>query len=105
MATNVAITQDTSNAYSEADIRYNYSNPSQIIASSNNNNYSASTNAQAQYYSGDGGGTWAQSSLPAQSADTIQGDPAVDWTADGTAWSVCNGVGSSVVVRCFKSVN
>ena len=101
MATNVRLSGAQTSARSESDIRFNYSNLNQIIAASNN----LSFNPQAQFYSGDGGQTWNQSYLPAQSSDSNQSDPAVDWTSDGTAWALTVGVGSSNVVRAFKSID
>lgn len=105
MSANVAITQDTANPYSEADVRYNPANLNQVIAGSNAN----SGTVQAQYYSTDGGTTWQQSKLPAVSGDSFQSDPAVDWTSDGTAWALTIGVkissSATLVVRCFKSTN
>src|SRR5271166_3357590 len=103
MPTNISITQDTSNPFSESDIRYNYNNPGQIIAASNDNGSGGGN--QAQYYSSDGGNTWGQSSLPTVSADTFQGGPAVDWTSDGNAWALTIGIGSILIIRSFKSVN
>ncbi len=101
MPANIPITQDTSDPYSESDIRYNPNNPLQIIAGSNSNNGST----QAQYYSSDGGNSWGQSSLPAVSTDSLQSDPSVDWTSDGTAWALTIGVSSNWILRCFKSTN
>jgi hypothetical protein len=87
---------------SESDVRFNYNNLSQIIGASNNNGGST----QAQFYSSDGGATWAQASLPAVTGDSIQSDPAVDWTSDGKAWALTVGVGTTGnVVRAFKSTD
>ncbi len=121
MPANVSITQDTSNPYSESDLRYNPNNPLQVIAASNYNNITlpSSTTTQAQYYSTDGGATWAQSSsptagvssgggLPAVTGDAFQSDPTVDWTSDGTAWALTLGINASetdLIVRSFKSTN
>lgn len=120
MPANVSITQDTSNPYSESDLRYNPNNPLQVIAASNYNNITfTSTTTQAQYYSSDGGATWGQSSspspgvstgcgLPAVTGDAFQSDPAVDWTSDGTAWALTMGINASqtdLIVRSFKSTN
>jgi hypothetical protein len=102
MPANVSITQDTSNPYSESDISINPHNPLQIVAASNQN-----TNIdQAQYYSGDGGVTWSQTSLPLVGGDNLTFDPAVSWTSDGTAWTLANGSNATtgaVVVRAYKS--
>jgi hypothetical protein len=106
MPANVAITQDTSNPYSESDIAINPGNLQQIIASSNANNGST----MAQYWSHDAGVTWTDSNLPTVSTDNFQSDPAVGWTSDGTGWALCIGVvqtatTSSFKVRSFKSTD
>jgi len=84
--------------FAESDIRVNYWDPSRIIASSNT---ITGSGLMAIHYSGDGGVTWGQSSLPRSPGDTFQSDPAVDWTSDGTAWATAIGVeiGSSLVLR------
>ncbi len=84
---------------SECDIRYNYANLNQIIAAAN------TSGNQAQLYSSDGGATWSQTILPSAPGDVRQGDPAVDWTSDGTAWALTVGISASNAVRCFKSTN
>ena len=73
----------------ESDIRVNYWDPSQIVASSNN---LGPTGRMAMYYSRDGGETWGQTPLPKTVGDDFQSDPAVEWTSDGTAWTVAIGV-------------
>lgn len=101
MPANVSITQDTTNPYSESDISINPYNPAQIVAASNQN----ITLDQTQYFSGDGGTTWSQSSLPLTGGDSITFDPAVSWTSDGTAWSLTNGSNpttGAIVVRAYK---
>ncbi len=103
MAANVSLSQTTTIAYSECDIAINPSNPLQIIAASNDNGTGIN---QAQYYSSDGGKTWGQSSLPLASTDSRQGDPAVAWTPDGTAWALTLGIlGSTLTLRCYRSSN
>ena len=90
---------------SESDIRINYWNPNKIIAAANDIEASG---MQAQYYSSDGGATWGQTSLPLLSGDLFQGDPAVDWTSDGTAWATTLGIINSatdVKVRAYRSTN
>jgi hypothetical protein len=111
MPTNVAISQDTTNPFSESDICINFNNLLQIIAGSNANN----STTQAQYWSIDGGVSWNQTSLPAVPGDSFQSDPAVGWTSDGTAWALTQGVTVTpvpgnpnnpkvtIVTRCFKS--
>ncbi|HEY2294794.1 MAG TPA: PKD domain-containing protein [Thermoanaerobaculia bacterium] len=92
---------------SESDIRINPWSSSQVIAAAND---IESSGRQAQFYSGDGGTTWGQTSLPLLSSDTFQGDPAVDWTSDGTAWATSLGINISgffatVAVRAYRSSN
>ena len=64
---------------------------------------------QPIHYSIDGGATWNQSSLPtAAVADVRQGDPAIDFSADGTAWALTLGIDATkanIIVRCFKSTD
>src|SRR6478672_1630315 len=103
---NRRISGSSGDARSESDIRINPWNPSRIVAAANDLYTGAS--AQAQLYSLDGGSTWGQSSLPLQSGDSFQGDPAVDWTSDGTAWSTTLGISASVTssrLQLYKSTN
>jgi hypothetical protein len=101
MATNVRLSGAQAGQRSECDIRLNYSNPLQIVGSCNSTN----TNNE-QFYSADGWSTWSQSTLPTVTGDTSQGDPAVDWTSDGTAWSLQVGIGlTGNVIRSFKSTD
>jgi hypothetical protein len=103
MPVNLRLSGAQTSARSESDIRINPNNLNEIIAASNN----IPNLRQAQFYSADGGSTWAQTQLPAVAGDDIgQGDPAVDWTGDGTAWALAVGIGSgSNVVRSFKSTD
>src|SRR5271155_2282034 len=104
MPTNISISQDTTNPFSECDIRINPKNTKQIIAGSNANNGST----PAQYWTNDGGATWNQVSLPSVSPDNFQSDPSVDWTSDGSAWALTIGVENSpltLTVRSFKSTD
>jgi hypothetical protein len=90
---------------SESDIRVNYWNPSKIIAAAND---IESSGIQAQLYSSDGGATWGQTQLALINGAMFNGDPAVDWTSDGTAWATTLGIanaGTSVQVQAFKSTN
>ena len=84
----------------ESDIRFNYRNLNQIICAS-----TKLGGNQPIHYSGDGGKTWSQSSLPSVTGDVRQGDPAIDWTSDGTAWSLTIGISTNLVIRCFKSTD
>jgi hypothetical protein len=101
MPTNVRLSGSQTSARSESDVRYNPQNVLQLIAASNN----LSFNPQAQFYSNDGGATWSQTNLPSVTGDSNQSDPCVDWTGDGNAWALTVGVGSSNIVRCFKSTD
>jgi BNR repeat protein len=88
---------------SESDIRINFLNPTLVIAASNN---IGGSGQQAQYFSSDGGLTWGQSFLPFTGNDSFHSDPAVDWTSDGSAWSVTIGiVGQTLKLRAYKSTN
>jgi hypothetical protein len=90
---------------SESDIRINFWNPKKIIAASNN---FSGTGQQAEYWSTDGGATWGQSFLPLATGDLFHSDPTVDWTSDGTAWSMTigiNGQGTELRLRSYKSTD
>jgi hypothetical protein len=101
VGTNVRTSGAQTSARSESDVRINFLNPTQIIAASNN---ISASGTQAQFYSTNGGLTWGQSSLPLTSTDSFHSDPAVDWTSDGTAWSVTLGIkGNTLKVRAYKS--
>ena len=86
------------NPRSESDIRLNPGDPDLVIAASNDLN--AAT--QPQFFSTDGGATWNTASLPAQPGDQFQSDPEVDWTSDGTAWSLTLGVDASSNIRLYS---
>lgn len=88
---------------SECDIRINYGDPQKIIAASND----IGNSSQAQFNSTDGGATWNQTSLPLASGDSLNSDPMVDWTSDGTAWSMTLGIdtASNLRVRVYKSTD
>jgi hypothetical protein len=88
----------SANPRSESDIRLNNGNPSLVIAASNDLN--AAT--QPQFFSTDGGATWGSASLPAQAGDMLQSDPEVDWTSDGTAWSLTLGVDAASNIRLYS---
>jgi hypothetical protein len=103
VATNVRLSGAQSTPREESDLRVNYTNLQQIVAAS-----TQLGGTQPMHYSGDGGATWDQSSLPAFGApDVRQGDPAIDWTSDGTAWSLTIGISAALelVLRCFKSID
>ena len=90
---------------SESDIRINFWNTNKVIAASNDIETSG---IQAQFYSTDGGATWGQTSLPLMPGDIFQGDPAVDWTSDGTAWATSLGIVntmSDIKVKAYRSID
>ena len=88
---------------SESDIRIHPSDPSRVIVASNE---ISASGPQAQYWSTDGGVTWGRTSLPLALNDSFHSDPAVDWTSDGTAWSLTLGIkGGQLAVRGYKSTN
>lgn len=103
MVTNIRLSGVHAQWRSESDIRFNYNNLLQIIGACN------SPGNQEQFDSSDGGVTWNNTSLPTVPGDSLQGDPCVDWTSDGTAWALTVGaVGTPAVafqVRCFKSTS
>jgi len=105
VGTNVRTSGAQTSARSESDIRINPWSPSKIIAASNN---ISGSGAQAQFYSTDGGTTWGQTYVPLVSGDYFDSDPAVDWTSDGTAWSMTLGIDSSItnlIGRSYRSTN
>ena len=103
---NLQISGPSPDPQSESDIRVFHGNRSKIIAASNN---IRSSGAQSQFWSIDGGATWGQSELPLLAADVFHSDPAVDWTSDGTAWSLTMGLASDesfvTHLRLYKSVD
>jgi hypothetical protein len=101
--TNVRLSGAQTSPREESDLRFNYGDLSQIVAAST---HLGAT--QPMHFSVDGGATWSQTNLPvADPGDVRQGDPAVDWTSDGTAWSLTIGISATLdlVLRCFKSVD
>jgi hypothetical protein len=94
--------QPTSRA--ESDIRVNYWDPSQVIASANN---LGGSGQMAMYYSRDGGATWGNVALPRVEDDSFHSDPTVDWTSDGTAWTTVIGISSAfdLKLRAYRSAD
>jgi hypothetical protein len=86
----------------ESDLRFNYNNLNQIVCAS-----TKLGGNQPMHYSVDGGATWLQSSLPGFAGDARQGDPTIDWTSDGTAWSITIGISPTLqlVLRTYKSID
>jgi CARDB protein len=102
MSPDLRISGASPNSRSESDIRLNYQDSSKIVAASND--LVAST--QPQFFSTDGGATWGQSSLSLVRGDTLHSDPAVDWTSDGTAWSITIGLSPSANrLRSYRSTD
>src|SRR5919202_3592810 len=101
MSTDLRISRALAVPISESDIRINYYDTTKIIAAASTN---SPTGAQAQFYSSDGGASWAQTSLPKVMGDTIHSDPTVDWTSDGTAWATTIGIqGGTLQLRSYRS--
>ncbi|HEX4959924.1 MAG TPA: hypothetical protein VF173_03730 [Thermoanaerobaculia bacterium] len=87
-----------------SDVRVNFWDPLKIVAAAND--YTGTS--EDQFYSTDGGKTWGQSALPLLPGDVYYLNPTVDWTSDGTAWSVVVGVNSSLGqyrLRAYKSID
>jgi hypothetical protein len=84
----------------ESDIRYNYNNLQQIICAS-----TKLGGNQPMHHSSDGGVTWLTSFLGSRPGDVRQGDPTIDWTSDGTAWTVTIGISATLqlILRTFSS--
>lgn len=105
MPTNLRLTGAASGPREESDVRMNYGNVQQIICASTN-----LSGTQPMSYSIDGGSSWNQSNLPAVtgSTDVRQGDPTIDWTFDGSAWSATLGIDATTTIlklRFFKSID
>jgi hypothetical protein len=87
---------------SESDIRINFWNSDQILSASNN---ISGNGALAIFYSGDGGGSWRQTTLPKASA-SFHSDPTVEWTSDGTAWATALSItGNTLIGTAFRSAD
>lgn len=103
MATNTRLSgSNPGDPREESDIRYNYNNLQQIICAS-----TKLGSTQPMHSSTDGGTTWSNSSLPEFTGDARQGDPTIDWTSDGTAWTVTIGIDASTNtrLRTYKSTD
>jgi hypothetical protein len=90
---------------SESFIAVDYNNPQFLIAGSNNINGSG---RQRMFHSSDGGVTWNKTELPLAPGSAFDSDPAVAWSADGTAWAATLGIdnlATSVEVQVFKSTD
>ncbi len=102
MATNLRLTGAQTTTREESDIRINTNNISQIICAS-----TRLGGTQPMSFSIDGGATWSQANLPQFTGDARQGDPTIDWTSDGTAWTVTIGIVTTtdLHLRTFKSTD
>jgi hypothetical protein len=102
VVTNLRLTGAQTTTREESDIRINTNNVQQIICAS-----TQLGGTQPMSSSTDGGATWSQASLPEFTGDARQGDPTIDWTSDGTAWTVTIGIitTSDLVMRTFKSTD
>jgi len=90
---------------SESAISVNPWDVTKIISASNN---IGGSGAQAQYFSTDGGASWGQTTLALLAGDAFHSDPTVDWTSDGTAWTVTIGIDafvSNLRLRAYKSLD
>jgi hypothetical protein len=104
LGVNVRVSGENKNPRSESDIRINFKDGNKIVAASND----VANGAQAQYFSHDGGASWGQTSLPLIPGDSLQSDPTVDWTSDGTAWATTIGINAgatSLQMRSYKSID
>lgn len=104
VGSDLRISGSQSSLYLTSDVRINFWDPLKIVAATNN---FAGTSA-TQFYSVDGGKTWGQSTLPLPPGEVYYLNPAVDWTSDGTAWSVAVGVMLSPTqyrLGAYKSTN
>jgi len=105
IGTEVSVSGPPAAPRSESDIRIDFRNPSRIISASNDIEVGG---RQIVYYSGNGGATWGQTSLPLVAGDAFHSDPTVDWTSDGTAWSTTIGItasGGTLRMRAYKSTD
>ena len=103
MANEIRISGAQTTPRSETDISVFHGDNTKIIAASN---VAASPGPQAQFFSGDGGASWGQTALTLASGDNDMTDPAVEWTSDGTAWAVTDGIkGATLHLRCYKSTD
>ena len=90
---------------SESAISIDHGNGQRIISASNN---ISGSGHQAMFFSTNGGTTFGQTTLPLVTGDAFHSDPTVDFTSDGTAWSLTIGINSSATqlrMRAYKSTN
>lgn len=108
MVTNVPISGTQTFPHSESDIRLNFNDPRRIVAAANSN---GGTRTQGQFASENSGAIWntpVYLTIPSTLADVRHADPCVDWTSDGTAWSITigiDGTGTIQRLRCYQSLN
>ena len=102
---NTQVSPTSASPQSESAISIKRSDPSRIVAASNN---IGGSGAQSQYFSANGGVTWGRTEVPVAAGDAFNSDPVVDWTSDGTAWSMTLGIDNSQTVlkgRAYKSTD
>jgi hypothetical protein len=99
MANNIRLSGAQTSFRSESDIKLNTNNTVQLVGACN----AVVVGTLAIFYSHDSGVSWSQSSLPPVTGDAFQGDPAVDWTSDGTAWALCVGIGNMLIGNIIRS--
>ncbi len=99
--TNLNISNVTE-VHSESFIAIDPSNPSRLVASSNN---ITGSGRLKQFYSSDGGQSWNTTELPLNDGAAFHSDPAVAWSSSGIAWSATLGIAPSgaIKVQMYKS--
>lgn len=88
---------------SEPFIAQDYNTPNFLIAASNN---IMGSGRQKQFFSTDGGNSWAATELPLAPGTAFQSDPALAFAPDGTAWAATLGIdslGTQLAVQVYKS--
>jgi hypothetical protein len=87
---------------SESYVAVNNTDPSRLVAASNN---ISGSGRQKMFFSSDGGTTWNSTELPLSDGASFHSDPAVAWAPDGTAWSATLGIdlAGAVKVQVYKS--
>jgi hypothetical protein len=90
---------------SESAISIDHGNAQRIVSASNN---ISGSGRQAMFFSGNGGTSFGQTTLPLITGDAFHSDPTIDFTSDGTAWSLTIGINSSATqlrMRSYKSTD
>jgi hypothetical protein len=90
---------------SESFIAQDASNPSVLVAASNN---ITGSGRQKQFFSADTGATWRATELPLAPGTAFRSDPALAFTSGGTAWAATLGIdnlGTKIDVQVFNSID